>query len=82
MARQVDAGLLRRIYAGVSTRNLDRPPEAVVVRNWAAIVSHLLPGAVLAYRSALEHRPVGGGIHVRRGRTRRTLALPGLTIEV
>lgn len=82
MARQVDAGSLRRIYAGVYTRNLGSPLDAVVVRNWAAIVSHLLPGAVLAYRSALEHRPVGGGIHVRRGRTRRTLALPGLTIEV
>lgn len=37
---------------------------------------------MLAYRSALEHRPANGDIHVRRSRTRRTLALPGLIIEV
>jgi fido (protein-threonine AMPylation protein) len=41
-----------------------------------------LTGAVLAYRSALEHRPVDGVVHVRRGGTRRKLELPGLTIEV
>ena len=41
LARQVDAGTLRRIYAGVYTTNLDSPLEAIVVRNWAAIISHL-----------------------------------------
>lgn len=82
MARQVDAGALRRIYAGVYTSNVDSPLDAVVLRNWAAIIGHLLPGAVLAYRSALEHRPVDGRIHLRRGRTRRTLELPGLTVKV
>lgn len=82
MARQVEAGALRRIYAGVYTRNLNSPLDAVVIRNWAAIISHLLPGAVLAYKSALEHRPIDGYIHIRRGRTRRTLELPGLKIEV
>lgn len=82
LRRRAEAGALRRIYAGVYTRNLDSPVEAVVLRNWAAIVGYLLPGAVLAYRSALEHRPVNGVLHVRRGRTRRRLELPGLTVEV
>lgn len=82
MARQVDAGSLRRIYAGVYTSNMDSPLEAVVLRNWAAIISHLLPGAVLAYRSALEHRPVESVLHLRRGRTRRRLELPGLIVKV
>lgn len=82
LRRGAETGTLRRIYAGVYTRNLDSPVQAVVLRNWAAIVGHLLPGAVLAYRSALEHRPVGGVLHVRRGRTRRKLQLPGLTVEV
>ncbi|KQN73239.1 cell filamentation protein Fic [Duganella sp. Leaf61] len=82
LARQVDAGTLRRIYAGVYTTNLDSPLEAIVVRNWAALISHLLPAAVLAYRSAIEHRPVAGVIHVRRASTRRTLHLPGLVVEV
>jgi hypothetical protein len=82
LRRLAEAGELRRIHAGIYTRNLDSHVEAVVLRNWAAIVSHLFPGAVLAYRSALEHRPVDGVLHVRRGRTRRKLELPGLTIEV
>ncbi|MBK3780100.1 cell filamentation protein Fic [Paraburkholderia aspalathi] len=82
ISREVTRGTLKRIYSGVYTSNLDSPLDAVVVRNWTAIVSHLLPGAVLAYRSALEHRPVNGVVHVRRGNTRRTLELPGLTIEV
>ncbi|MCF7694681.1 Fic family protein [Mycetohabitans sp. B2] len=82
LRRLVEAGSLRRVYAGVYTRNLDSPLEAVVIRNWATIVSHLLPDAVLAYKSALEHRPVNGVLYVRRGRTRRTLELPGLLIEV
>ncbi|PQV52598.1 Fic family protein [Paraburkholderia sp. BL21I4N1] len=82
LRRLAEAGALRRIYVGVYTRNVDSPVEAVVLRNWAAIVSHLLPGAVLAYRSALEHRPVDGVLHVRRGRTRRKLELPGLIVEV
>lgn len=80
--RQVEAGTLRRIYRGVYTRNIDSPLEAVVLRNWAAIVNHLLPGAVLAFRSALEHRPVDGTIHVRRGQRRRTIEMPGLIVEV
>ncbi len=82
LRRQLDAGNLRRIYPGVYTRNIDSPLEAVVLRNWAAIVSHLLPGAVLAFRSALEQRPVEGAIHVRRGQRRRTIEMPGMIIEV
>lgn len=82
LRRRVEAGTLRRIYPGVYTRNLDSPLEAVVLRNWAAIVGHLLPGAVLAFRSALEHRPVDGAINVRRGQRRRTIELPGLVVEV
>jgi hypothetical protein len=82
LARRVETGSLRRIYAGIYTPNVDSPLEAVVLRNWAAIISYLLPGAILAYRSALEHRPVEGIIHVRRGSRRRTIQLPGLKVEI
>jgi hypothetical protein len=82
LRRVVEMGALRRIHAGIYIRNLDSPLEAIILRNWVAIVSHLLPGAVLAYRSALEHAPAGGVLYVRRGRTRRRLELPGLTIEM
>lgn len=80
--RLAEEGQLRRLYAGVYTSNLASPPEAVVLRNWAGIVGHLLPGAVLGYRSAIAGQPEDGVIYVTRGRTRRSLELPGLRIEV
>ncbi|BBO58935.1 Fic family protein [Mycoavidus sp. B2-EB] len=83
LVRAAASGEVRRIYAGVFTANCNSPLEAVVLRNWAAIVGYLLPNAVLAFRSALEHRPVEGVLHVSRiGQRRRTLELPGLTVHV
>lgn len=82
LGRAVEAGSLRRIWQGIYTRNIDSPIEAVVRRNWAVIVGHLQPGAVLALRSAIEHRPVDGVLYVSRGQRRRTLELPGLTVKV
>lgn len=78
----MEAGTLRRIYAGVFTPNLDSPLEAVTLRNWAAIVGYLLPGAVLAARSALEQRPTNGVLHVSRGKSNRVLELPGLAVKI
>ncbi len=80
--RLARAGRLRRLYVGVYTSNLSSDAEAVVLRHWRAIVAHLLPGAVLSHRSAFDARPHNGGLIVTRGKTRRTLVLPGLTIEV
>lgn len=75
-------GHLRKLYAGIYTSNLDAPPEAVVLRHWRAIAGHLLPGAVVSHRSAFDSRPHDGLLFVTRGKTRRTLELPGLAIEV
>ncbi|MBN3853544.1 cell filamentation protein Fic [Paraburkholderia sp. Ac-20340] len=80
--RRLDAGEFRRIYQGVYTANLHSPLEAVVLRNWTAIVGYLLPDGVLALRSALEHRPVGGVLYISRGQRRRSIELPGLTLKV
>jgi hypothetical protein len=73
---------LRRLYPGVYTSNLDSPLESVVLRNWGNIVGHLLPGAVLSFRSAITGRPENGVVYVTRGKTRRQLELPGLRVEV
>ena len=73
---------LRKLYAGVYTSNLDAPAESVALRNWRAIVGHLLPGGVISHRSAFDGRPHAGRLFVTRGKTRRKLALPGLTVEV
>lgn len=77
----VDARL-RKLYAGVYTSNLEAAAESVVMRHWRAIVGHLLPGAVISHRSAFDGRPHAGRLLVTRGKTRRKLELPGLTIEV
>lgn len=80
--RLAAAGKLRKLYAGIYTSNLDSPPEAIVLRHWRAIVGHLLPGGVISYRSAFDARPFQGGLVISRGRTRRDLNLPGLTVHV
>lgn len=61
---------------------MDAPPETIVLRNWHRIVSHLLPGGVISYRSAFDGRPFNSQLSVTRGRTRRDLKLPGLTVHV
>lgn len=80
--RLAAAGRLRRLYAGVYTSNLDSPPEAVVLRHWQTIVGHLLPGGVISHRSAFDGKPHAGRLVMTRGKTRRDLELPGLTVQV
>ncbi|MCD9026603.1 Fic family protein [Luteimonas sp. BDR2-5] len=80
--RLAAAGRLRRLYAGIYTSNLDSPPEAVVLRHWQAIVGHLLPGGVISHRSAFDGRPRQNSLVITRGKTRRDLELPGLTVHV
>lgn len=76
------AGALRKIYSGVYTSNLDSPLENIVLRYWAEIVSNLLPGGVVSFRSAQAGKPESGSIYITRGKTSRTINLPGLTIRV
>jgi hypothetical protein len=80
--RLAGEGRLRRLHAGIYTSNLDAPPEAVVLRHWQPIVGHLLPGGVISHRSAFDGRPHEGALSVTRGKTRRTLRLPGLAVHV
>lgn len=80
--RLAAAGRLRRLHAGIYTSNLEAPPEVIALRHWQAIVGHLLPRAVISHRSAFDGKPRSGTLLVTRGRTRRTLRLPGLTIHV
>ena len=75
-------GRLRRLYAGVYTSNLDAPVESIVLRHWHSIVGHLLPGGIISHRSAFDGKPHGGALSITRGKTRRTLKLPGLTLHV
>jgi hypothetical protein len=80
--RLASEGRLRRLHAGIYTSNLDAPLEAIVIRHWQPIVGHLLPGGVISHRSAFDGRPHEGALSITRGKTRRTLKLPGLTVQV
>jgi hypothetical protein len=80
--RLAAAGRLRKLYAGVYTSNLESPPEAIVLRHWQPIVGHLLAGGVISHRSAFDGKPHEGTLVVTRGKTRRQLELPGLTVHV
>jgi hypothetical protein len=59
---------------------LARPPDARA--DWQAIVGHLLPGGVISHRSAFDRRPFEGNLSITRGKTRRDLRLPGLTVHI
>jgi hypothetical protein len=82
-ARRLAAqGRLRRIYPSIYTSNLDSPLEPIVLRHWQTIIGHLLPGGVISHRSAFDGKPQNGSLSITRGKTRRDLKLPGLTIHV
>src|SRR5580658_10957076 len=80
--RLAGAGVLKRLYPSIYTSNVDSPPESIVLRHWRAIVGHLLPGGVISHRSAFDSRPFEGSLSVTRGKTRRDLRLPGLTVHI
>ena len=80
--RLAESGRLRKLYAGVYTSNLSGTPESVVLRNWLAIVGNLLPGGVISHRSAFDAQPHDGHLVITRGKTRRDLILPGLTVRI
>lgn len=82
LLRLHEEGRLLKLYQGVYTSNLDSSPEAIVARHWATILSHLLPGGVLSYRSGHDAKPIDGHLYVTRGNRPRTLALPGLIVKV
>src|SRR5882724_9603803 len=80
--RLAGGGVLKRLYPSIYTSNVGSPPESIVLRHWQAIVGHLLPGGVISHRSAFDSRPFEGSLSITRGKTRRDVRLPGLTIHI
>ena len=80
--RLAGRGVLKRLYPSIYTSNVDSPPESIVLRHWQAIIGHLLPGGVISHRSAFDSRPFEGSLSITRGKTRRDVRLPGLTIHI
>ena len=74
-------GLLRPLYRGVYTSNLNADDEDVVRRNWSRIFGYLAPGAVISHRSAFDAMPKDGLVYMSRAEGRRDFELPGLTFK-
>jgi len=81
VSRGAGTGKLRKLAPKLYTSNLHDAPEAIVRRNLWQIVSGLVPGALIADRTALELKPAGDGSVFVIADRKRELALPGVTIR-
>ena len=81
VSRMRQQGLLKQLYRGVYTSNLNAEDADVVRRNWSRILDYLAPGCVLSHRSAFDTKPKDGLIYISRAEGRRDLELPGLTFK-
>ncbi|MBS3966348.1 MAG: Fic family protein [Truepera sp.] len=81
ISRMRQQGLLRQLYRGVYSSNLNAEDADVVRRNWSRILDYLAPGSVLSHRSAFDTKPKDGVLYISRAEGRRDLELPGLTFK-
>jgi len=78
-ARRVKAGEVRLLARGIWTDESQTSDQAVVDRHWREIVAHVMPGAVITYRSGFSMLPSDGLLFVSHSRA-APLVLPGLTV--
>lgn len=79
LSQAAKAGRALRLGPGIYASRVSAPPEETVRRNWAQILNHELPGAIVTDRSARRSGPVDGILTVVHTR-KRPLHLPGLAI--
>ena len=83
LTKAVREGRIRRLAPNVFTADLSSAPEEIVADNRWPILARILPGAVVADRSAAEDgRIVSGRLFVVSDLPRRSVRLPGLEIQV
>ena len=81
VSRAVKAGQLRKIGPRLYTRNLTDTPERIVQRNLWPLIAKLLPGALIADRTALENRATSDGSVFLVSTHKRDIVLPGATLR-
>jgi hypothetical protein len=81
VSREVKGGRLRKLGTRVYTTNLKEPAEILVRRHAWFVVEEFFPAAIIADRTALEHRPSTDGSIFIISNKKRTLILPGLSIH-
>ena len=83
LARAIKVERIRRLAPKVYTADLVSSPEEIVLENRWPILARVLPGAVIADRSAAEDgRIVSGRLFVASDLPRKSVRLPGLEIRV
>jgi hypothetical protein len=79
--RALQDGRVRRLHRDLFTGDLDSDTEAIIQRSIWEIVSHFIPDAVIADRSAAsDGKPTDGYLFVVSSSRSRDLKLPGLTV--
>ena len=80
--RRLKAGELKAVAKGFASILPDSEWPSLVARNRIRVLAAFFPGTVLGYRTAFNGgNPSHGTVHLV-GTYRRTLNLPGLTVEV
>ncbi len=83
--RLAKSGALARVYKGlyVKADGGDTEVERRVRANWAAVGGVVVPGGVVSHSSALHGGPKAGTLVISHPTlTRRSVKLPGLTLEI
>lgn len=81
ISRGVRQGVFREIGPRLYTKNLRDPPEQIVRRHLWRIVGELVPGALVADRTALESRPASDGSLFVVAERKSELELPGVIVR-
>lgn len=81
VSRALKDGSLRQIGSKVYTRNLRDPPEVLIQRHLWPVISALVPGALIADRTALELQPAADGSFFVVSDRKRDLEMPGVIIR-
>jgi len=81
ISREMKRGRLRKLGSRLYSRNLKEPPEQLVRRHLWPLVSAVLPGALIADRTALENRPAEDGSVFLISDHKRDIAWPGVTLR-
>lgn len=81
ISKALKKGLLKKLASRVYTSNLHEKPEVLVRRHLWYIVGALFPGALIADRTALEHRPAPDGSVFVISTKKRSVELPGIVIR-
>jgi hypothetical protein len=81
VSKAVQAGRLRKIASRLYTRNMTEEPQAIVKRNWHALLKDYFPDALICDRTALENKPAADGSVFIISTGTRDVELPGLTFK-